>query len=115
MGAGYLDFFLGKLDEADTLLTKAVALYPRSAGAAYRLGALRQAQGRVRDAERLYRDAIARAPSLGAPRGLLGGILLARGDAKGALELFESAVALGETSEGVTAGREEARRRLENP
>ena len=115
VGAGYLDFFLGKLDEADTLLTKAVALYPRSAGAAYRLGALRQAQGRVRDAERLYRDAIARAPSLGAPRGLLGGILLARGDAKGALELFESAVALGETSEGVTAGREEARRRLENP
>jgi spermidine synthase len=114
-GVGYLDLFNGKLDEADPLLTRAVALYPRSAGAAYRLGALRQAQGRNEEAERLYRDAIARAPLLAPPRGLLGSLLLARGDAKGALEQFDHAVKLGNTTEGVTAGREEARRRLSRP
>ena len=115
VGVGYLDLFLGKLDEADTLLTRAVSLYPRSAGAAYRLGALRQVQGRIDDAERLYRDAIARAPLLGPPRGLLGSILLARGDAKGALDLFDSAVKLGDTTEGVLAGQAEARHRLAKP
>jgi spermidine synthase len=115
VGVGYLALLAGRLDEADPLLTRAVALYPRSAGAAYRLGAVRQAQGRNDEAERLYRDAIARAPLLGQPRGLLGSLLLARGDAKGALELFDSAVKLGNTTEGVTAGREEARRRLSQP
>jgi spermidine synthase len=115
VGVGYIDLFLGKLDEADRMLTRAVRLYPRSAGAGYRLGALRQAQGRNDEAERLYRDAIARAPLLGPPRGLLGSILLARGDAKGALDLFDSAVKLGDTTEGVIAGRAEARRRLAKP
>jgi tetratricopeptide (TPR) repeat protein len=115
VGVGYIDLFRDRLDEADALLTRAVALYPRSAGAVYRLGALRQAQGRTLEAERLYRDAIARAPLLAPPRGLLGSLLLARGDAQGALELFESAVALGDTTEGVMAGREEARRRLARP
>jgi tetratricopeptide (TPR) repeat protein len=115
VGVGYIDLFIGKLDEADTLLTRAVQLYPRSAGAVYRLGALRQAQGRNDEAERLYRDAIARAPLLAPPRGLLGSILLARGDAKGALDLFDSAVKLGDTTEGVVAGQAEARRRLAKP
>jgi spermidine synthase len=115
VGVGYLDLFLGKLDEADRLLTRAVSLYPRSAGAAYRLGALRQAQGRIDEAERLYRDSIARAPALAPPRGLLGSILLARGDAKGALDLFDTALELGDTTEGVVAGQAEARRRLAKP
>jgi spermidine synthase len=115
VGVGYIDLFIGKLDEADTLLTRAVQLYPRSAGAVYRLGALRQTQGRIDEAERLYRDAMARAPLLAPPRGLLGSILLARGDAKGALELFDSAVKLGDTTEGVVAGQTEARRRLAKP
>ena len=115
VGAGYIDLFLGRLDEADVLLSKAVALYPRSAGAAYRLGALRQAQGRSDEAEALYRNAITRAPALAPPRGLLGSLLLARGDAKGAMELFDSAFALGDQTEGVIAGREEARRKLARP
>src|SRR5262249_28276288 len=42
VGVGYLDLFDGRLEEADQLLSRAVELYPRSAGAAYRLGALRQ-------------------------------------------------------------------------
>ena len=115
VGAGYIDLFLGKLDEADTLLGKAVARYPRSAGAAYRLGALRQAQSRIDEAESLYRSAIALAPALAPPRGLLGSLLLGRGDAKGALEMFDLAYALGDTTEGVIAGRDEARRRLSRP
>jgi spermidine synthase len=115
VGVGYLDLFNGNLTEAEELLSRAVALYPRSAGAAYRLGALRQIQGRNDDAERLYRDAIARAPRLGPPHGLLGGLLLARGDAKEALEQFEFAVALGDTTEGVIAGRAEAQRKLSQP
>jgi len=115
VGVGYLDLFTGNLEEADALLTKAVALYPHAAGAVYRLGAVRQAEGRVEDAERLYRDAIVKAPMLGAPRGLLGGLLLARGDAKGALALFDGAIALGDASEGVVAGRAEAKRRLSQP
>ncbi|HEX4825666.1 MAG TPA: fused MFS/spermidine synthase [Candidatus Polarisedimenticolaceae bacterium] len=115
VGVGYLDLFDGHFEEAETLLTRAVALYPRSAGAAYRLGALRQMQGRTDDAERLYRNAIERSPRLGPPRGLLGGLLLARGDATGALEQFDAAVALGDTTEGVMAGRDEARRKLAKP
>jgi spermidine synthase len=115
VGVGYLDLFNGKLDEADVMLSRAVELYPRSAGAVFRLGAVRQEQGRLAEAERLYRQAIAQAPTLGGPRGLLGGLLLARGDAKGALELFDGAVALGEASEGVIAGRAEAKRRLSQP
>jgi Flp pilus assembly protein TadD len=100
VGVGYLDLFVDRLDEADSLLSRAVALYPRSAGAGYRLGVLRQMQGRVDEAERLYRSAIERAPRLAAPRGLLGGVLLARGDAQGALEQFEIAIALGDVTEG---------------
>jgi spermidine synthase/tetratricopeptide (TPR) repeat protein len=112
VGVGYLDLFVGRLEEADRLLSRAVALYPRSAGAGYRLGVLRQMQGRVDEAERLYRSAIERAPKLAAPRGLLGSVLLARGDARGALEQFELAIELGDVTEGVIAGREEARRTL---
>ena len=97
------------------MLSRAVALYPRSAGALYRLGALRQTQGRNDEAERLYRDAIARSPLLGQPCGLLGSLLLGRGDFKGALELFDRAVKLGDKAEGVIAGRAEARRRLNQP
>lgn len=115
VGVGYLDLFNGNLAEADTMLSRAVALYPRSAGALYRLGALRQTQGRNDEAERLYREAIARAPLLGQPRGLLGSLLLARDDFRGALELFDSAAALGDKTEGVMAGRAEARRRLNQP
>jgi spermidine synthase len=115
VGAGYVDLFTNRLDEADTMLTRAVVLYPNAAGAIYRLGAVRQAQGRLADAERLYRDAIERAPLLAPPRGLLGGLLLARGDAKGALDMFDRAITLGDTSEGVTTGRAEARRRLGRP
>ena len=115
VGVGYLDLFNGNLAEADTMLSRAVALYPRSAGALYRLGALRQTQGQNDEAERLYRDAIARAPLLGQPRGLLGSLLMGRGDFKGALELFDGAVALGDKTEGVLAGRAEARRRLNQP
>ncbi len=115
VGAGYLDLFAGNLAEADAHLSRAVELYPRSAGAAYRLGAVRQAQGRLQEAERLYRDAIARAPASGPPYALLGGLLLARGDAQGALTLFDRAIGLGETTEGVVSGRAEARRRLGRP
>ena len=115
VGAGYLDLFNGRFEDAERLLSRAVSLYPRSAGAAYRLGALRQTQGRNAEAEVLYRNAIARAPALAPPRGLLGSLLLARGDAKGALELFDSAFALGDTTEGVIAGRVEARRKLAQP
>jgi len=115
VGVGYIDLLKGDLGEADRLLTRAVERFPRSAGALYRLGALRQTQGRNDEAERLYRDAIERAPLLGAPRGLLGSLLLARGDAKGALELFDSAIARGNTTEGVLAGRAEARRRSSQP
>jgi spermidine synthase len=115
VGVGYLDLFDGRLQEAETLLTRAVELYPRSAGAIYRLGALRQMQGRTEEAERLYRDAIARSPKLGPPRGLLGSLLLARGDAKAALAQFDTAIALGDTTEGVVAGRAQARRELATP
>jgi spermidine synthase len=115
VGVGYLDLFSGNLEEADRMLSRAVDLYPRSAGALYRLGALRQAQGRNDEAERLYRAAIARAPLLGPPRGLLGSLLLGRGDLKGALALFDDAIALGDKTEGVIAGRAEARRRLGQP
>jgi Flp pilus assembly protein TadD len=72
-------------------------------------------QGRTEEAERLYRDAIARSPKLGPPRGLLGSLLLARGDAKAALAQFDTAIALGDTTEGVVAGRAQARRELATP
>jgi spermidine synthase/tetratricopeptide (TPR) repeat protein len=112
VGVGYLDLFAGRLDEAETLLARAVQLYPRSAGAAYRLGALRQMQGRTGEAETLYREAMRLAPQLGPPHGLLGSLLLARGDARAALDQFDTAIALGDASEGVLSGRAEARRKL---
>ena len=74
-----------------------------------------QMQGRVDDAERLYRSAVGRAPKLAPPRGLLGSLLLARGDVEGALEQFDIALELGDDTEGVIAGRAEARRKLSQP
>lgn len=115
VGVGYLDLFAGRLDEADAMLSRAVALYPRSAGALYRLGALRQQQGRTDEAERLYRDAISHSPDLGTPHALLGSLLLARGDAAAALAEFDLAFARGDRSDGVIGGRADAARRLGKP
>jgi spermidine synthase len=112
IGLGYVNMFLGLLDEAESSLTEAVRLYPRSAAAAFRLGALREVQGRLDEAEDLYRTAVALQPMLATPHALLANRLLARDEPDEALEEFDRAVDLGERSEGVILGRVDALLRL---
>jgi spermidine synthase len=111
-GVGYLELFRGNLERADALLTRAVELYPRSAGAIWRLAAVRYARGEAGEAERLLRAAIERSPALPEPWSLLGAIRLGREDFAGALEAFDAALARGDRSEGTRKGREEADRGL---
>jgi tetratricopeptide (TPR) repeat protein len=111
-GVGYLELFRGNLERADALLTRAVELYPRSAGAIWRLAAVRYARGEAGEAEGLLRAAIERSPALPEPWSLLGAIRLGREDFAGALEAFDAALARGDRSEGTRKGREEADRGL---
>lgn len=108
VGAGYTDFFLGRPAEAEPLLAKAAALYPRSAGALYRLAALREAQSRPDEAEGLLLRAIALRPDFATPHALLGSLQLGAKRPADALAEFETAIRLGAGSEGVVSGRAEA-------
>ena len=105
VGLGYVDLFLGEREEAARVLQDAYARYPESGGAAYRLGLVRQLEGRTADAEALYRRAIDLQPTLPAPHGLLGEILLQSGRNGEALLRFEVAIDHGDTTEGPWVGR----------
>ncbi len=105
---GYVDLFLGKADEAEQVLSRAVELYPESAAALHRLGILRDTQGKRDEAERLYRKAIELEPILAGPHALLGHRLLATGRPAEALVEIEEAIRLGEQSEGTVLARAEA-------
>src|SRR5262249_57858283 len=74
VGAGYTDFFLGRPADAETLLAKAVALYPSSAGALYRLAAGREAQARGAEAPDLLERAIGLRPDMATPHAPLGSL-----------------------------------------
>jgi len=108
VGAGYTDFFLGRPAEAELLLTRAATLYPRSAGALYRLAALRESQSRWAEAESLLARAIALRPDLATPHALLGSLRLAAKRPEDALEALDTAIRLGDRSEGAVSGRAEA-------
>ncbi len=112
LGLGYVDLFLGNIPEAESVLTKAWEMYPRSGGAAYRLGLLRELQERPDEAEVLYRQAIQLQPMLSEPHALLGHALMLRQDWTGALGHLDFAIRLGEDSPGVYMGRVEALSRL---
>ncbi len=105
---GYADLFLGKTDEADKVLSRAVELYPSAAAAYHRLGILRDAQGKPDEAEKLYRKAIELEPILPGPHALLGNRLLATGHPAEALIELDEAIRLGDRSEGVMLARPEA-------
>ncbi len=108
LGLGYIDLFLGNIPEAEAVLTRARERYPRSGGAASRLGLLREMQGRIEEAEVLYRQAISLQPMLAEPHALLGHALMARQDWASALEQLDIAIRLGAKSPGVLQGRDEA-------
>jgi tetratricopeptide (TPR) repeat protein len=111
VGVGYLEMFGGDLAKADALLSRAVALYPRSGGALWRLGALRAMEGKPSEAIALVQRAIEAQPRLSKPYAILGGMLLEAGNAAGAVEAFERAVSLGDEGKETLAGLEEARKR----
>ncbi len=89
------DSFLtaGRLDDAASAYSTAVALQPRSASALVGLGRVYATRGRVADAETSLRRALAAAPSNLAAQAALGRLLLRAGRPAEAIPPLEAAVA----------------------
>ncbi len=92
-------YALGRAEEAEPLLRKAVAgAHGADPGPGVELGTFLQRQGRSEEAGRELAEVVRRFPKSGEARLQLGRTLLDRGDTAGAIEQLEQAVALAPDS-----------------
>ena len=93
-GAGLLYTRLGRLDDAERVLRRAVAVDPASSDARNHLGLVRQARGDGAGALALFREAVAADPQDAGCRVNLGVALRAAGDVPGAIEQYRAALGI---------------------
>ena len=87
-------YILGRYDESEAALTRALALAPAMAEAAYDMGAGREARKDFEGATGWFRRAVAINPAYPEARAALARRLFAKGDLAGAEEQMRAAVAL---------------------
>jgi tetratricopeptide (TPR) repeat protein len=95
IGKCYTD--LGRLDDAEATLRKALALGDDAVGS-YNLGVVLEEKGREADAEREYRQAVALGPALASARNNLGGLLARTGRSAEAKHLLNESIRLDPSS-----------------
>src|SRR5262249_17942007 len=91
---GYDYFKVGRLDEANRDLTRAIELSRISPGPYLSLGLVKQAQGQLEEAAHYIRDAISMRPNGDGFHEALGNVLRQEGDFRGALEEYREETGL---------------------
>jgi Flp pilus assembly protein TadD len=89
---GYAYFKIGRLDEADRDLTRAIQIYWMSPSPYLSLGLVKQARGKLDEATQNIRQAISLRPNGDGFHEALGNVLRQQGDLTGALEEFRKEI-----------------------
>ncbi len=91
---GNIDARTGRLDEAESLIRRAIAVKPLQASFVNSLGNIFKARGNFDKAAELYAQAVGLQPDFAVAHNNLGAVLLAAGDAQAAMEAILKALEL---------------------